>query len=210
MTMPDFSFEAALLAQDLSCIAGVDEVGRGPLAGPVTAAAVVLDPARLPEGLNDSKALSPKRREGLLQAIIDSAAVSVAHASVEEIDSLNILRASHLAMERAVAGLLRQPDHVLIDGNLIPRALQLPATAIVKGDARSLSIAAASIVAKITRDKIMWDLAQQFPGYGWETNAGYPSKSHRLALQDLGLTPHHRRSFKPVHNILYQHKNISD
>ncbi|MDD9706610.1 MAG: ribonuclease HII [Paracoccaceae bacterium] len=210
MTMPDFSFEAALLAQDLSCIAGVDEVGRGPLAGPVTAAAVVLDPARLPEGLNDSKALSPKRREGLLQAIIDSAAVSVAHASVEEIDSLNILRASHLAMERAVAGLPRQPDHVLIDGNLIPRGLQLPATAIVKGDARSLSIAAASIVAKITRDKIMWDLAQQFPGYGWETNAGYPSKSHRLALQDLGLTPHHRRSFKPVHNILYQHKNISD
>jgi ribonuclease HII len=210
MTMPDFSFEAALLAQDLSCIAGVDEVGRGPLAGPVTAAAVVLDPARLPEGLNDSKALSPKRREGLLQAIIDSAAVSVAHASVEEIDSLNILRASHLAMERAVAGLPRQPDHVLIDGNLIPRGLQLPATAIVKGDARSLSIAAASIVAKITRDKIMWDLAQQFPGYGWETNAGYPSKSHRLALQDLGLTPHHRRSFKPVHNILYQHKNVSD
>lgn len=208
--MPDFSFEAALLAQDLSCIAGVDEVGRGPLAGPVTAAAVVLDPARLPEGLNDSKALSPKRREGLLQAIIDSAAVSVAHASVEEIDSLNILRASHLAMERAVAGLPRQPDHVLIDGNLIPRGLQLPATAIVKGDARSLSIAAASIVAKITRDKIMWDLAQQFPGYGWETNAGYPSKSHRLALQDLGLTPHHRRSFKPVHNILYQHKNVSD
>ena len=210
MTMPDFSFEAALLAQDLSCIAGVDEVGRGPLAGPVTAAAVVLDPARLPEGLNDSKALSPKRREGLLQAIIDSAAVSVAHASVEEIDSLNILRASHLAMERAVAGLPRQPDPVLIDGNLIPRGLQLPATAIVKGDARSLSIAAASIVAKITRDKIMWDLAQQFPGYGWETNAGYPSKSHRLALQDLGLTPHHRRSFKPVHNILYQHKNVSD
>ena len=210
MTMPDFSFEAALLAQDLSCIAGVDEVGRGPLAGPVTAAAVVLDPARLPEGLNDSKALSPKRREGLLQAIIDSAAVSVAHASVEEIDSLNILRASHLAMERAVAGLPRQPDHVLIDGNLIPRGLQLPATAIVKGDARSLSIAAASIVAKIARDKIMWDLAQQFPGYGWETNAGYPSKSHRLALQDLGLTPHHRRSFKPVHNILYQHKNVSD
>jgi ribonuclease HII len=99
---------------------------------------------------------------------------------------------------------------VLIDGNLIPRGLALPATAIVKGDARSLSIAAASIVAKITRDAIMWDLAQQFPGYGWETNAGYPSKSHRLALQDLGVTPHHRRSFKPVHNILYQHKNVSD
>jgi ribonuclease HII len=210
MIKPDFSFEAALLAQGLTRIAGVDEVGRGPLAGPVTAAAVVLDPARLPEGLNDSKVLSPRRREALLQTIMDCAEVSVAHASVDEIDSLNILRASHLAMERAVAGLPRPPDHVLIDGNLIPRGLTLPAQAIVKGDARSLSIAAASIVAKITRDAIMWDLAQQFPGYGWETNAGYPSKSHRLALQDIGVTPHHRRSFKPVHNILYQPKNVSD
>lgn len=210
MTGPDFSFEEALIAQGLTRIAGVDEVGRGPLAGPVTAAAVVLDPAGLPEGLNDSKVLTARRREALLEAIMSSAEVSIAHASVAEIDDLNILRASHLAMERAIAGLPRPPDHVLIDGNLIPRGLTLPATAIVKGDARSLSIAAASIVAKITRDAIMWDLAQQFPGYGWETNAGYPSKSHRLALQDLGVTPHHRRSFKPVHNILYQPKNVSD
>lgn len=210
MNTPDFSFETALIAQGKSRIAGVDEVGRGPLAGPVTAAAVVLDPARLPEGLNDSKVLTARRREALLEAILDSADVSVAHASVAEIDSLNILRASHLAMERAVAGLSQPPDHVLVDGNLIPRGLAIPAQAIVKGDARSLSIAAASIVAKITRDAIMWDLAQQFPGYGWETNAGYPSKSHRSALQDLGVTPHHRRSFKPVHNILYQHKNVSD
>ncbi|MDX5383413.1 MAG: ribonuclease HII [Rhodobacterales bacterium] len=210
MTGPDFSFEEALIAQGLTRIAGVDEVGRGPLAGPVTAAAVVLDPAGLPEGLNDSKVLTARRREALLEVIMSSAEVSIAHASVAEIDDLNILRASHLAMERAIAGLPRPPDHVLIDGNLIPRGLTLPATAIVKGDARSLSIAAASIVAKITRDAIMWDLAQQFPGYGWETNAGYPSKSHRLALQDLGVTPHHRRSFKPVHNILYQPKNVSD
>jgi len=210
MSKPDFSFEAALIAQGLTRIAGVDEVGRGPLAGPVTAAAVVLDPAGLPEGLNDSKALTAKRREALLEAIMNSAEVSIAHASVEEIDEINILRASHLAMERAIAGLPQQPDHVLIDGNLIPRGLTIPAQAIVKGDARSLSIAAASIVAKITRDAIMWDLAQQFPGYGWETNAGYPSKSHRLALQDFGVTPHHRRSFKPVHNILYQYKNVSD
>ena len=210
MSKPDFSLEAALIAQGLTRIAGVDEVGRGPLAGPVTAAAVVLDPVRLPEGLNDSKVLTARRREALLEAIMTSAEVSIAHASVAEIDEINILRASHLAMERAIAGLARPPDHVLIDGNLIPRGLALPATAIVKGDARSLSIAAASIVAKITRDAIMWDLAQQFPGYGWETNAGYPSKSHRLALQDLGVTPHHRRSFKPVHNILYQHKNVSD
>ncbi len=210
MNGPDFSFEGALIAQGLTRIAGVDEVGRGPLAGPVTAAAVVLDPAALPEGLNDSKVLTARRREVLREAIMTSAEVSIAHASVAEIDDLNILRASHLAMERAIAGLARPPDHVLIDGNLIPRGLTLPATAIVKGDARSLSIAAASIVAKITRDAIMWDLAQQFPGYGWETNAGYPSKSHRLALQDLGVTPHHRRSFKPVHNILYQLKNVSD
>lgn len=210
MSTPDFRFETTFLAQGLTRIAGVDEVGRGPLAGPVTAAAVVLDPAHLPQGLNDSKVLSARRREGLMQAIMDSAEVSIAHASVEEIDTLNILRASHLAMERAVAGLPRPPGHVLIDGNMIPRGLTLPATAIVKGDALSLSIAAASIVAKITRDAIMWDLAQQYPGYGWETNAGYPSKSHRLALQDLGVTPHHRRSFKPVHNILYQHKNLSN
>ncbi|MFD1196668.1 ribonuclease HII [Seohaeicola saemankumensis] len=210
MSTPDFNLEGALIAQGLTRIAGVDEVGRGPLAGPVTAAAVVLDPAKIPEGLNDSKMLTARRREALLEVIMDSAEVSIAHASVEEIDAINILRASHLAMERAVAGLPRPPEHVLVDGNLIPRGLTIPATAIVKGDARCLSIAAASIVAKITRDAIMWDLAQQFPGYGWETNAGYPSKSHRLALQDLGVTPHHRRSFKPVHNILYQHKNVSD
>jgi ribonuclease HII len=209
MSTPDYSRETALIAQGLTRIAGVDEVGRGPLAGPVTAAAVVLDPARLPEGLNDSKILTAKRREALLLEILATAEVSVAHASVAEIDSLNILRASHLAMERALAGLPRPPDHALIDGNMIPRGLTLPATAIVKGDALSLSIAAASIAAKIARDRIMWDLAQQYPGYGWDRNAGYPSKSHRLALQDIGVTPHHRRSFKPVHNILYQHKNVS-
>ena len=191
-------------------IAGVDEVGRGPLAGPVTACAVVLDMSRIPEGLNDSKKLSAKRRESLAEAILACAEVSVASASVEEIDELNILRASHLAMERAVAGLLTPPDHCLIDGNLIPKGLAVSAEAIVKGDSKSVSISAASIVAKIRRDYVMSALAQQYPGYGWETNAGYPSKSHRLALQNLGVTPHHRRSFKPVHNILYQQKNVSD
>ena len=191
-------------------IAGVDEVGRGPLAGPVTACAVVLDMSRFPEGLNDSKKLSAKRRESLAEAILACAEVSVASASVEEIDELNILRASHLAMERAVAGLLTPPDHCLIDGNLIPKGLTVSAEAIVKGDSKSVSISAASIVAKIRRDYVMSALAQQYPGYGWETNAGYPSKSHRLALQNLGVTPHHRRSFKPVHNILYQQKNVSD
>ncbi|MEP1961591.1 ribonuclease HII [Tateyamaria sp.] len=196
--MPDFSFETQIGGR----VAGVDEVGRGPLAGPVTAAAVVLDVAHIPDGLDDSKKLSAKRREVLWAEIIACADVSVAHASVTEVDELNILRASHLAMERAVAGLRGIPDHLLIDGNMIPRGLTLPATALVKGDGRSVSIAAASIVAKICRDRIMVDLAQQHPGYGWETNMGYGSKSHMAAIQNLGITPHHRRSFKPVHNML--------
>ena len=203
---PDYSFERAAQKRGLSLVAGVDEVGRGPLAGPVTAAAVILDPDRIPAGLNDSKKLSAKKRQALHDELLQCADVSIAHASVEEIDDLNILRASHLAMERAVAGLKQRPDHLLIDGNMIPRGLNGSSEAIVKGDSRSVSISAASIVAKICRDYVMWDLAQHYPGYGWETNAGYPSKSHKLALENLGVTPHHRRSFKPVHNILYQEK----
>jgi len=206
MSAPDLTHEHAAHALGHSRIAGVDEVGRGPLAGPVTAAAVILDPARIPEGLNDSKVLSTARRETLTEAILASAQVSIAHASVVEIDSLNILRAAHLAMERAIDGLDPAPDMALIDGNMVPRGLTLPARAIIKGDAASLSIAAASIVAKTCRDRLMRDLAQQFPGYGWERNVGYPSKAHREALLSLGVTPHHRRSFKPVHNILYQGK----
>lgn len=210
MSGPDFEFERAAMAEGYLRVAGVDEVGRGPLAGPVTAAAVVLNPADIPDGLNDSKKLTARRRALLAAEIETRADVAIADATVEEIDRLNILRASHLAMCRAVAMLDPAPDILLIDGNMIPRDLTLPARAIVKGDARSVSIAAASIMAKIWRDRVMVDLAQQHPGYGWETNAGYPSKSHRLALQNLGVTPHHRRSFKPVHNILYQEKSISD
>ncbi len=206
---PDFTFEAAAFARGLSVVAGVDEVGRGPLAGPVTAAAVRLDPARIPDGLNDSKTLTQARRDALFAAIMDSAEVSVAHATVEEIDTLNILRASHLAMERAVSGLITFPDHALIDGNMIPKGLKCSAEAVVKGDARCLSIAAASIVAKVTRDRIMVDLAQQYPAYGWNVNAGYPTPAHLQALLDFGITPHHRRSFKPVHKILYQAHSIS-
>jgi len=204
--LPDFSFEIAAFARGHAVVCGVDEVGRGPLAGPVTAAAVVLDPANIPAGLNDSKRLTAKRREVLSTAIHACADVSIAHASVEEIDEINILRASHLAMERAVAGLTQRPDYALIDGNMIPRGLTTPAEAVIKGDGRCLSISAASIVAKICRDRIMVGLAQQHPGYGWETNAGYGAKKHLVALQNLGVTPHHRRSFKPVHNILYQDK----
>ncbi len=204
---PDFSFELSAMARGLVRIAGVDEVGRGPLAGPVTAAAVVLDPAHIPAGLNDSKVLTAPRRAALYDEIMACAEICIAHASVVEIDQLNILRASHLAMQRAVAGLKTAPDHLLIDGNMLPRDLTISAEAIIKGDARSLSISAASIVAKVCRDRLMVDLAQQHPGYGWETNAGYPSKSHKAALLDLGVTPHHRRSFKPIHNILYQEKS---
>lgn len=206
MSGPDFTFEAALLAQGYLRIAGVDEVGRGPLAGPVTAAAVILRPDDIPEGLNDSKKLTSKARERLAREIEARCEVAIAHASVAEIDEMNILRASHLAMRRAVEALVPAPDYLLIDGNLIPAGLAPPARAVIKGDARSVSISAASIVAKTCRDRIMVGLAQQHPGYGWETNAGYPSKTHREALQNLGVTPHHRRSFKPVHNILYQEK----
>jgi len=202
---PDFSFEQALFSQGLRRVAGVDEVGRGPLAGPVTAAAVILDPDHIPEGLNDSKKLSAKRRAALAEELAQCAEVSIAHASVEEIDEINILQASHLAMLRAIARLIGV-EHALIDGNRLPKSLCLPATAIVKGDARCLSISAASIMAKVCRDALMVDLAQQHPGYGWETNAGYPAPVHLKALQNLGVTPHHRRSFKPVHNILYQEK----
>ena len=201
----DYAFEAALGG----VVAGVDEVGRGPLAGPVTAAAVILSPANIPQGLADSKTLTATRRQALFAAIMDCAQVSVAHASVQEIDELNILRASHLAMERAISGLPRAPDHALIDGNLIPKGLTLPATAIVKGDAKSLSIAAASIIAKVTRDALMVDLAQQFPQYGWDQNAGYPTAAHISALHIHGVTAWHRRSFKPVHNILYQEHFIT-
>ena len=207
---PDYSFEEAAQARGFIRVAGVDEVGRGPLAGPVTAAAVVLDVACMPMGLNDSKKLSAKRRNVLAPEIEKVAEVSIAHASVEEIDEINILHASMLAMRRAIAGLALAPDFVLIDGNRMPPDLTMTGQPVIKGDGKSLSIAAASIVAKCARDRIMWDLAQQFPGYGWETNAGYPSTVHKKALLNLGVTPHHRRSFKPVHNILYQGEIVSN
>ncbi len=206
-TTPDLSFEQTALAGNNTHVVGVDEVGRGPLAGPVVAAAVRLDPDNIPDGLNDSKKLSRKNRVLLAAKLYQVADVTVAHASIEEIDQLNILHASMLAMERAVAGLSQPADHVLVDGNRIPPALRGKATAIVKGDARSLSIAAASIVAKVWRDSLMVDLAQQHPGYGWDHNAGYPTKMHLAALRNLGVTPQHRRSFRPVHNILYQEKS---
>ena len=206
MTKPNFELEQAALSRDAFRIAGVDEVGRGPLCGPVTAAAVILNPDDIPEGLNDSKKMTAKKRDALYDEILAKADCCIAHATVQEIDEINILRASHLAMTRAIAGLTKAPDHILIDGNMIPKGLTTSAEAVVNGDGRSLSIAAASIIAKVARDRIMGDLAIEFPGYGWEKNAGYGTKQHLEALRALGVTPHHRRSFKPIHNILYQEK----
>ena len=201
---PDLSFETAASAAGFALIAGVDEVGRGPLAGPVMACAVILDPARIPQGLADSKALTAKRRETLFDLIPQVAEVGYGSASVAEIEALNILAASHLAMCRALADLPRRPDFALIDGNRLPPDLPCAGQAIVKGDARSLSIAAASIMAKVWRDRLMVDLAQQHPGYGWHRNAGYPTAEHLDGLKCHGVTPHHRRTFGPVHKMLWQ------
>ena len=183
-------------------VCGVDEAGRGPWAGPVVAAAVVLDRARVPAGLDDSKKLSARRREALYDAIHAAARVGVGIASVAEIDALNILRANALARRRAVEALDPAPGVAVIDGNRVPPDFPCRAQALVGGDGLSLSVAAASIVAKVTRDRIMAELARAHPGYGWESNQGYGTAAHREALERLGVTPHHRRSFQPVRNIL--------
>ncbi len=179
-------------------VCGVDEAGRGPLAGNVVAAAVILDPARPIAGLNDSKKLSEKKREALAVQIRERAvAWAVASASVEEIDQLNILHASMLAMQRAVAGLLVQPVLALIDGNRCPK-LPMPSEAVVKGDGKIASIAAASILAKTVRDGEMLELHRQYPMYGFDRHMGYPTASHFAALAEHGASPVHRRSFGPV------------
>ena len=205
-TIPTFEFEQDAMQSGYARIAGVDEVGRGPLAGPVVAAAVVLDADNIPDGLNDSKQMSAKKREALYDILHTVADVSIAQASVREIEEHNILRASHIAMVRAVSGLKQPADFALIDGNMVPRGLNTPSGTLVKGDTRSLSIAAASIMAKVWRDRLMMSLAQQHPGYGWETNQGYPTPEHKAGLKSHGVTLHHRRTFAPVHNILWQEK----
>ncbi len=182
-------------------LAGVDEVGRGPLAGDVVAAAVILDPRRPIVGLADSKKLSEKRRESLFVEIQEKAlAWSVARASVEEIDCLNILQASLLAMKRAVETLHLQPEHVLVDGNRLPR-WRYRAEAVVKGDDRVPAIAAASILAKVIRDRELVELDARYPGYGLAGHKGYPTATHLAALRRLGVTPIHRRSFGPVKKL---------
>ena len=184
------------------CHAGVDEVGRGPLAGPVVAAAVILDPERPVSGLRDSKKLSEKRREALFDEICACALVwSLGRAEVEEIDAINILQASLLAMRRAVDGLSIEPEQVLVDGNRYPE-LRQPCEAIIKGDDRVPAISAASIIAKVSRDREMVALDAQYPGYGLSRHKGYPSKAHLEALRTLGVTPMHRRSYAPVRRLL--------
>lgn len=201
--MPDFTLETAAGA---GRIAGVDEAGRGPLAGPVVAAAVILDRARLgdPEmaDLDDSKKMTAKARERLFAYLNASADIGVGIADVATIDSINILQATMTAMAEAVRALPAPADVVLIDGNRVPKHLPSRAEAVVKGDARSLSIAAASVIAKVTRDRIMHELDAAYLGYGWKKNAGYGTEEHLAALRTLGVTPHHRRSFAPVRIIL--------
>ena len=201
--MPHFIFESRVLKTRPGPIAGVDEAGRGPLAGPVIAAAVILDRKRVPKGINDSKQMQPVAREEAYRRILEMAiAVGVGEASVDEIDLVNIRQATHLAMARAIRALKLAPAFALVDGNDAP-ALPCPCDTIVGGDGRSLSVAAASVVAKVTRDRIMAGLHEQFPGYGWRTNKGYGTEEHVTALARLGPCLHHRRSFAPVHNILY-------
>ena len=183
-------------------VAGVDEAGRGPWAGPVVAAAVVLDRKTAPEGLRDSKTLTERRRRLLAADLWRTARIGVGVASVDEIDQMNILSASLLAMARAVANLPVRPAIALVDGNIKPK-LNCRAYAVVGGDAKSMSIAAASIIAKTTRDRIMTELARDFPQYAWGSNKGYGAPAHRAALDRYGVTPHHRRSFAPIHNMLY-------
>jgi len=215
--LPDFSLEQAL-EQELRpdrpggsgvTVIGLDEAGRGPWAGPVVAAAVWLCPSGLPDnlrnGLDDSKKLSARARSTLfdeLRALGPAqAAIGQGQASVEEIDALNILQASLLAMQRAAACLAIAADAALVDGRQVP-SLRCPARAVVKGDGRSLSIAAASVVAKVSRDRAMAALARDFPGYGWERNQGYGTAEHRAGIARLGVTPLHRRSFRPIREAL--------
>jgi len=199
---PDLSLETAVRETNArGIVAGVDEAGRGPWAGPVVASAVILDATNIPDGLNDSKKLSPQKRARLFDQIKASASFGVGWASVEEIDEINILAATMLAMRRAVADLPIIPNTILVDGNRDP-GMDIPTKCIIKGDGKSLSIAAASIIAKVTRDRYMAELSQQFPDYGWEKNAGYGVPKHQDALKLVGISPFHRKSFAPIAKIL--------
>lgn len=202
--MPTLLYEIECGRNKGVLIAGTDEAGRGPLAGPVVAAAVIIPeafPEKLAKAINDSKQISEKKREQLFPHIIECCIHGIAECSAQEIDKINILQASLLAMKRAVLQLSTQPAFVLVDGNKSPNIPNMKNIPIVKGDSKSLSIAAASILAKVTRDRLMQKLHADFPYYGWDHNAGYPTAEHLAALQTHGITPHHRQSFGPVRNL---------
>ena len=201
--MPHWKHEIAAGVKDGVIVCGVDEVGRGPLAGPVVACAACLPldlDKKLTKRLKDSKQINRKEREDLSALLRETVAYGIGQAAVEEIDRINILQATHLAMRRAYENLPSRPAHALVDGNRAPD-LPCPVTCIVGGDAISVSIAAASIIAKVARDKIMRELAVAHPVYGWDTNAGYGTKSHLAALRQHGATPHHRQSFRPIYEL---------
>lgn len=194
---PDFSFELAAQKQGHSFICGIDEAGRGPWAGPVVAAAVILDPGNIPSGLNDSKKLKEAPREKLFAEIMTTSWVGVGIGDEGRIDNDNILATTLWAMNEAVCNLNTAPHYALVDGNRAPK-LSCPVQTIISGDARSLSIAAASIIAKVTRDRIMVALHEKFPGYGFARHKGYGTAFHQAALNELGPCIHHRKSFAPV------------
>ena len=198
---PDFKFELAARERGLYPVCGIDEAGRGPWAGPVVAAAVILIPGKIPMGIADSKELSRKRRYQLYDDIMLNALVGIGIADVLEIDNLNILAATMLAMRRSVANLGQKPRYALVDGNQSPD-LPCGAECIIKGDRYCISIAAASIIAKVTRDRLMITLAKQYPGFGWERNFGYGTPEHRNSLAQLGPNEMHRKSFRPIQKFL--------
>ena len=199
--MPDYEFEKAAVNSGFSCICGVDEAGRGPLAGPVCAAAVILPAGAVIEGLDDSKKLTEKKRERLYDIIKQTAvAYSVAYGTLEEIETVNILEATYLAMNRAIEGLNVKPDFALIDGNRVPRGIKIPCETIVKGDSKSMSVAAASVLAKVTRDRLMLEYDKKYPEYNFKKHKGYGTKEHTELIKQYGPCEIHRPSF--LKNIL--------
>ena len=199
--MPDYEFEKAAVNSGFSCICGVDEAGRGPLAGPVCAAAVILPKGAVIKGLDDSKKLTEKKRERLYDIIKQTAvAYSVAYGTLEEIETVNILEATYLAMNRAIEGLTVKPDFALIDGNRVPRGIKIPCETIVKGDSKSMSVAAASVLAKVTRDRLMLEYDKKYPEYNFKKHKGYGTKEHTELIKQYGPCEIHRLSF--LKNIL--------
>lgn len=199
--MPDYEYEKAAITSGFNIICGVDEAGRGPLAGPVCAAAVILPVGTVIEGLNDSKKLSEKKRERLYDEIIEKAvAYCVSYGTLEEIESVNILEATFLAMNRAIDGLKVKPDFALVDGNQVPKGIKIPCATVVKGDSKSMSVAAASVLAKVTRDRLMLTYDEKYPQYNFKKHKGYGTKEHTLLIKKYGPCEIHRLSF--LKNIL--------